>query len=103
MSYKDELEIMTKAIVMAHGGQAWFNYEESTVIVGCGRHTLANKLDSVGAKIQKLGPSKRVSAYTLVLVMMEDSISPLDNTTKAAYIRAKEERSLSGGRQRKTG
>lgn len=78
MSQKDEIQTMTTAIITAHKGQGYFNFEEASKIVGCGRHTLAHKLHNAGVTIQKLGPSKRVSAYDLALAMHEGRIAPID-------------------------
>lgn len=82
MSRKEEIQAMTTAIVTAHKGQAYFNYEQASKIVGCGRHTMAYKLNQAGVLIQKLGPSKRVSAYDLATAMVDGRISPVDNTSE---------------------
>lgn len=83
MPNKAEIQAMTNAIIAAHKGQAYFNFEQASKIVGCGRHTLANKLHRSGVTIQKLGPSKRISAYDLAAAMCEGRIAPIDNTSRA--------------------
>lgn len=82
MSRKEEIQAMTAAIIEAYKGQAYFNFEEASRIVGCGRHSMAYKLNQAGVLVQKIGPSKRVSAYDLASAMVDGRISPIDNTSK---------------------
>lgn len=77
---RSEIQAMTDFIIKNHDGQAYFNYEEASKIVGCGRHTLAHGLHNAGITIKKVGPSKRVSAYDLAYFMCADRISAVDNT-----------------------
>lgn len=82
MSKKEEIQAITTAIVTAHKGQAYFNFGETGKIIGCGRHTVASVLHEAGITIKKVGPSKRVSAYSIAAAMADGRIAPIDNTSR---------------------
>ena len=79
MAAAAEIKIMSEAIINAHGGQAYFNFGEASKIIGCGRHTAAYHLHNAGVLVKNVGPSKRVSAYSLAEAMYYGRIAPIDN------------------------
>ncbi len=84
MSAKSEITAMAQAIIEAHAGQAYYNFEQASKIIGCGRNTLAHHLHSAGILVKKVGPSKRVSAYDLASCMYSGRIAPIDNISRSA-------------------
>jgi hypothetical protein len=75
---KKEIATMTEAIIRAHGGKAYFNMTEARKIVGCGENTIATFLHSKGITVQRVGPSKRISAYDLALAMSTGRVAPIE-------------------------
>lgn len=84
MSTKSEIAAMAKIIVETHGGQVYFNFDQASKIIGCGRNTIAHCLHRAGVLVKKVGPSKRISAYDLAEFMYYDRIAPIDNTSRGA-------------------
>ena len=64
MSAKSEIATMAQAIIEAHDGQAYYNFEQASKIIGCGRNTLAHHLHIAGILIKKLVQAS-VSALTI--------------------------------------
>lgn len=83
-SRKEEIIVMTDAIIKAHDGQSYFNFGQASKIIGCGRHTLAHHLNSLGLTVKLVGPSKRISACDIATLMCTDRISPVDNISRGA-------------------
>lgn len=53
VSTKSEAALMAQAIIEAHDGQAYFNFEEASKIIGCGRNTVAHRLHNAGITIKR--------------------------------------------------
>ncbi len=84
MSAKSEITTMAHAIIKTHDGQAYYNFEQASKIIGCGRNTIAHCLHRAGVLVKKVGPSKRISAYDLAEFMYYDRIAPIDNTSRGS-------------------
>lgn len=82
MPHNPKTQIMTEAIIKEHGGQAYFNIEESAKIIGCGRNTLARILSDAGITVKKIGTSKRISAFDLVMLMERGKVASNDSGSR---------------------
>lgn len=82
MDRKEEIQAMATAIIDSNHGQAYFNFEQASRIIDCGRHTLARKLHEAGITVKRVGPSKRISAYVLATFMRDGQIAPIDNISR---------------------
>jgi phage antirepressor YoqD-like protein len=69
---------LADTIIRAHGGQAFFNFGEISKIMGCGINTVPKFLYDKGVLVQKVGPSKRVSALELADAMLSGRKTPVD-------------------------
>jgi hypothetical protein len=76
VSRRGEVKEMAQAIIEHNDGQAYFNIQEASKIVGCGRNTLIAGLTDAGISVKRVGPSKRVSAYDLAIYMCIDRVAP---------------------------
>lgn len=84
MSRVSEAQIMAEAIINAHGGKAFFNFGETSKIIGCGINTIPSLLYESGILVKKVGPSKRISALDIAMLMTQERIAPIDNTSRVA-------------------
>lgn len=73
---RSEAAIMAKAIIESNDGQAYFNINEASKIIGCGRNKLVSKLTDAGVLVKRIGSSKRISAYDLATYMCTDRVIP---------------------------
>ena len=75
---RSDAAMMAETIMRNHGGQAYFNYDEVSQIIGCGRNTVAAILHESGIIVKRVGPSKRISAYDIAELMSKNRVAAID-------------------------
>ncbi len=94
MSNKSEIDLMAQAIIKAHDGQAYFNFEQASKVVGCGRlafyttsatdvpgwqESVTLKFEEAMIAIRTRFQESKDSAYALKL------LSDITNGSKVTY------------------
>jgi hypothetical protein len=78
MAAKPEWQIIAEGIIKQHNGKAYFNLGEARKIIGCGENTTARLFHDAGIVVKKIGRSKRVSAYDIASMMMNERIAAVE-------------------------
>lgn len=75
---RHEVKAMADSIIKAHDGQAYFNFGQTSKIIGCGINTLPHLLHNSGIIVKRVGPSKRISAYDIAELMCIGRVAAID-------------------------